>query len=419
MNLKIPLTASIKGAVVLPASKSYSIRAHFVAACGGRSRIVGASDCDDAKVARTVAQQLSRGACAHTFDVGESGTSLRFLLPLLPYFSTMAKVTGRGTLVGRPNHHLCAALRAHGLDIKGSGVKESVPITFKGGKVPCGCVKIDGSLSSQFISALMIAAPLSGGDMRLVMTGKTLVSQDYVTMTRQILARAGIRVLVRGKREFFIPGAQTFKGLKDFHVPSDYGLAAFFMAAAALVPSDVTLKGYFDDRLVQSDGAILRFLKHMGVKMVRTSTAIRIKGPFDFKGGTFSLRDCPDLVPIMAVMAMFAKGVTRLKDIGHARVKESDRISDLRRELQKVGADIEEKPDELIIRGQGNFPSPLWGGVRGGGIVLDPHHDHRLAMAFAVLGLKVGITVKDVECTSKSYPGFVKDFKKILAKKKQ
>jgi 3-phosphoshikimate 1-carboxyvinyltransferase len=417
MNLKIPLTRSLKGIVDLPASKSYSIRAYFVAACGGRSRIVGASDCDDAKVARNVGCQLLqlRGHVRNSkdefrtcprFNVGESGTSLRFLLPLLPYFTACARVTGGGTLVGRPNHHLCAALRGQGMDIKGSGPKESVPIMFRGGEVPSGRVEIDGSLSSQFVSALMIAAPLSGVDTRLVMTGKTLVSQEYVTMTRQILARAGIQVVPKGKREFLIPGGQVFKGLKGFHVPSDYGLAAFFMSAAALVSSDVTLKGYFDDTLVQSDGAILGFLQRMGVKMKRTSKSIQIKGPFDLKGGTFSLRDCPDLVPIMAVTAMFAKGVTRLKDIGHARVKESDRISDLRRELEKVGADIQEKPDELIIYPRKDY--------RAASIPMDPHHDHRLAMAFAVLGLKVGLMVKDVQCSSKSYPGFVKAFKQLL-----
>jgi 3-phosphoshikimate 1-carboxyvinyltransferase len=108
----------------------------------------------------------------------------------------------------------------------------------------------------------------------------------------------------------------------------------------------------------------------------------------------------------MAVTAMFAKGVTRLKDIGHARVKESDRISDLRRELEKVGADIQERPDELIIYPRKDYKAAL--------IPMDPCHDHRLAMAFSVLGLKTSLTVKNVECTSKSYPGFVKAFKQLL-----
>jgi 3-phosphoshikimate 1-carboxyvinyltransferase len=260
-------------------------------------------------------------------------------------------------------------------------------------------------VSSQFISALMIAAPRAEADTHLVVTGKTLVSQDYVVMTRQILKRTGIRIVQRSKREFFISGQQSFKGLKVFHVPSDWGLAAFFMAAAALVPSCVTLRGYFDDRLVQSDGAIRGFLRKMGVREVRGPRSLVIKGPFRLKGGTFSLRDCPDLVPVMAVTAMFAKGTTHLKDIGHARVKESDRISDLRRELLKVGADIEEKADELIIRPRASYT---------GGVELDPHHDHRLAMAFAVLGLMIGLTVRDVECTAKSYPQFVAHLRKLI-----
>ncbi len=229
MRLHVKPVTKLHGAVTLPASKSYSIRAYFVAACGGRSRIVGASDCDDAKVAMKVARTLSGRGNSLSIDVGESGTSLRFVLPLLPYFTSKALVKGHGTLIGRPNHHLCAALRAQGFDIKGSGAKESVPIVFHGGEVPSGRVEIDGSLSSQFISALMIAAPLSGRDTHLVMTGNTLVSHDYVTMTRQILSRAGIRIVPEGKRAFFIPGGQVFKGLKVFHVPSDHGLAAFLM----------------------------------------------------------------------------------------------------------------------------------------------------------------------------------------------
>lgn len=422
MQLKINPTQKFQGSVHLPASKSYSIRAFLVAACGGRSRVIGASDCDDAMVALQVAKTfgvkvaavdngyfLQAGALKERsflrVNVRESGTSLRFVLPLLPFYTRAARVEGEGTLVGRPNLHLCETLRACGFDLKGAGSKESVPICYAGGSFAGGTVKIDGSVSSQFVSALMIALPMAKEDTRLVMTGKTLVSRDYIVMTRQILERAGIRVIAKGAREFLIPGGQCYKGLKNFHVPSDWGLAAFFMSAAAIVPSHVTLRGYFNDDLVQSDGAILPFLSKMGLKMTRSATSIGIKGPQSLKGGAFSLKDCPDLVPIMAVTAMFAKGVTRLKDIGHARVKESDRISDLRQELLKVGARIEEKKDALVIYPQEKYQS---------GAVLDPHHDHRLAMAFAVLGLRVGVSIRDVECTSKSYPGFVEAFKACL-----
>ena len=178
------------------------------------------------------------------------------------------------------------------------------------------------------------------------------------------------------------------------------------MAAAALLPSEVTLKGYLNDDFIQADGAVLNLLRKMGVKFRKTGRAVTIQGPFKLRGGNFSLKNCPDLVPIMAVLALFAEGTTRLSDIAHARAKESDRISDLRAELLKVGASIEESANALVILPRAGYKE---------NILLDPHHDHRLAMAFSILGLKIGARIKDIECTHKSYPGFVKDLLTIGA----
>lgn len=422
MFLHIKPTARLTGKVHLPASKSYSIRAFMIAACGGESQIITPSNCEDAFVAMRVARALgcsikrkkdmwtvkASGGVApiKMISVGESGTVLRLLLPLLSTHTDRAVVVGEKTLIGRPNKHLLEALRRQGLNISGAGEKESVPIRFQGGAIKSGKITIDGSLSSQFVSALLMTAPSLQKDSVIEITGKKIVSKDYITMTLQMLKRAGIAVQPRGERSFAIKGSQKFQGFKNFTVPSDYGLAAFLMAAASITPSAVELNGYFDDDLVQADGHILKFLKTMGAKWTRSRNAIVMKGPFALKGGIFSLQDCPDLVPIMAVIALFAKGRTVLKNIHHARAKESDRISDLRVELLKVGAHVEEKKDALVIYPLTDPRS---------GAVLDPHHDHRLAMAFAVLGLKVGLTVKDVECSHKSYPDFVRDFKAIGA----
>ena len=188
------------------------------------------------------------------------------------------------------------------------------------------------------------------------------------------------------------------------YVPSDDGRAAFAMGAAVLLPSDVLLQGNWDEGLVQSDGRIFEFLRRMGVDFEKTNRAIKIKGPFDLKGGVFSLKDCPDLVPIMSVLALFAKGRTKLVGIHHARAKESDRISDLRKELLKVGACVTETHDALIIS-----PHPAYKR----GALLDSHHDHRLAMAFTVLGAKIGCRVKGIESSRKSYPSFVNDMKAL------
>ncbi len=364
--------------------------------------MIGASDSEDALAAKSVTRALKEGAAV--LDVGESGTTLRFLLPLLPFHVPRAVVKGKGTLVGRPNHHLCATLRRQGMDIRGTGPKESVPIVYKGGPLEGGTIRIDGTLSSQFISALMIALPRLEADSRIKVIGP-MVSKDYVFMTRRILARAGIKVGAYG-REFFIPGNQKFKGLKNFRVPSDYGLAAFPLAAALLVPSTVVLKGNFGRDWPQSDGHIINFLKKMGGRFTDTARSIIVKGPSSLKGGAFNLKDCPDLVPIMAVLSLFARGRTKLTGIGHARLKESDRLSDLRRELLKVGARVSETRDALIIDPKASYKT---------GQVLDPHRDHRLAMAFTVLGLKIGCKVKDIQSCAKSYPAFVKDMKALGA----
>ncbi len=428
MILTVKPSPDLNGRIFLPASKSYSIRAFIIAACGGRSTIVHPSDCDDARVALSVARQLGAGIVPTKKDiwkitarrpksplqkihVGESGTVLRFLLPLLPFYGQRATVVGKGTLQGRPNRHLTEALRAQGVDMRGQGPQESVPIDFSGGTLRGGNLKIDGTVSSQFISALLIATPRLQKDTTLRIQGKQLVSLDYIKMTLNLLQQSGIVIRRKTARLYKIPGRQIFHGLKAFVVPSDYGLAAFPLAAAALIRSKIILDGHFEKNLLQADQRILDFLKKMGVVYDQTGRRLKINGPFALRGGAFSLKDCPDLVPIMAVLALFASGPTRLYDIGHARVKESDRIQDLKNELVKTGAKVIAQRNALIIYPFARLPS----GAGKSFVLLDPHRDHRLAMAFCILGLKIGVRVKDIECVSKSYPGFIKDLQQLGA----
>lgn len=410
----------LEGDIFLPASKSYSIRAFLIAACGGRSSLVHPSNCDDARVAMRVARAL--GAQLHktdkntwqviaattktrsTINVGESGTVLRFLLPLLSLKGQHVVVTGEGTLRGRPNWPLTGLLRQQGVDVRGTGKVESVPICFCGGKMRAGQMNIDGGLSSQFISALLIACPQLLEDTHLTVRGRKLVSGDYIQMTREVLSVAKVRIKMRGQREFFISGRQRFRGLGRFIVPSDFGLAAFHLAAAALCPSRVTLRGQLAPQFIQADERILGILRRMGVRFQKTDRFLKMTGPFSLRGGDFDLASAPDLVPILSVLALFARGRTRIYNIGHARVKESDRISDLRRELLKVGAKIKESQDQILIEPQPKYRQD---------VVLDPHHDHRLAMAFAVLGVKLGVRIKDMSCVAKSYPDFLKDFRSL------
>jgi len=422
MILKVSPAVSLQGEAFLPASKSYSIRAFIIAACGGRSRISNPSGCDDAKVAARVGRALGakiiskkniwRIAAAKShpvrrINVGESGTVLRFVLPLLALRGQAVTVDGQGTLRGRPNKHLIELLRSQGVRVSGKGVNHSVPVKIVGGRLRGGKMIIDGSLSSQFISGLLITCPQIAADTRLVISGKRLVSADYIAMTVQVLKQSGVRIIRKNQREFFIPGGQTFRGLRDFVAPSDSGLAAFLIAAGVLLPSDIRLKGCLRPDLVQADSRIFSLLRKMGARLKKTKTGVRIRGPFVLRGGNFSLESAPDLVPIVAVLALFARGRTRIYNIAHAKAKESDRIGDLRQELMKIGARVDARANEIIVYPQKKYRN---------NVVLDPRHDHRLAMAFSVLGLKIGVSVKDIECTAKSYPEFVRDFRKIGAR---
>lgn len=424
----IPPIKNLKGKVFLPASKSYSLRAFIVAACGGRSHIIHPSDCDDSIVASKVAKALGAKVkrlpdnqwmveanlvkkLPAEINVGESGTALRLVLPLAALRDNSTVITGEGTLKGRPNKFLIDTIKSMGSNIKGSGSNDSIPIRISGGQLSGGKITIDGSISSQFISALLLTLPQLSADSILMLKGKQ-VSFDYITMTLLVLEKAGIQVEAVTKRKFKVSGNQRFKGLKRFTVPSDDGLAAFLLAAAMMVESDVRLTGHFNEKLIQADGQIYSLLERMGVAFKKTSRSIQIKGAQNISGGRYSLKDCPDLLPILCVLALFGDRETCFYDIGHARVKESDRISDLRKELLKIGADIRETADKIYIKPVKQYRSD---------VTLDPHHDHRLAMAFCVLGLKIGVTVKDTECINKSYPGFLKDFKsiggKVLSKK--
>lgn len=428
MNLKIKPALKLKGSIKLPASKSYSIRAFIIAALGGTSKIINPSDCKDVRVARLTCQRLGarinrlsknswmvKGFSKsrrfpRQINVAESGTTLRFLISLLTLSRTPITINGTGTLKPRPNHYLIYVLRKHGANIRGLGAKETVPIKIKPAALRAGEIKIKGTLSSQFISSLLITLPNLSEDSLLKIKGGYIVSRPYIDMTLAVLKKAGIRITKRNLCQYFIKGRQRFRGLKTFIVPDDFGLAAFFMVAACLLKSRVILKRNSSDNLIQADKNILTLLKKMGSRIKITPLAITIQGPQRLRGGDFNLRDCPDLVPIMAIAAIFSKGRTKLYGISHVRQKESDRISDLRAELLKVGADIKEKRDSLVIQP---------GTLLKSNIRLNPHNDHRLAMAFFILGLKIGALVEDVECIAKSYPDFLKDLQLLKARLKR
>ena len=284
------------------------------------------------------------------------------------------------------------------------GRKDAVFV--EGGGILGGQTSIPGDVSSQFISGLMFACPMAKVDTEIVLT-TPLESADYVKMTADVLEKHGVRVEIHDNfKRIVIPANQTYKPY-DCKVPGDFSSAAFLLAAAAITNSKVQVNN-LDNESAQGDKAILGILKQMGVAGKVCENSVEIDGtgsplePFNVDA-----KNIPDLVPVCAALACFAKGTSEITGAQRLRLKESDRLSSLYVELRKMGAQIKMDSSSLTVRG----PCALHGAV------IDPHNDHRIAMACAVaaLGAEGETTIQNAECVRKSYPQFFTHLKQIGA----
>ncbi len=317
-------------------------------------------------------------------DCSESGSTLRFLIPIALAFGGSFRFTGRGRLLSRPldaYYKIC--------DEKGIKYEKREDEILFSGKLTSGEYSLEGNVSSQYISGLLFALPLLSGDSTIKIT-TPLESAGYIDMTLSALVDFGIKVENRNYQEFFISGGQSYKS-HDCTVEGDYSQAAFYLVANAL-GSDVTLDG-LNSASVQGDKEIISIIKKMGSPL----SAIDI-----------DVSQIPDLVPILAVLATQADGTTRLYNAARLRIKESDRLASTTRELKKLGADITELSDELIIRGK----TKLTGGV------CDAHNDHRIAMMLAIAATvaQSEVTINGSDCVKKSYGNFWQDYSALGGK---
>jgi 3-phosphoshikimate 1-carboxyvinyltransferase len=333
-------------------------------------------------------------------DCGESGATLRFLVPvaaLAPTPSTF--LLGRG-LAKRPVEPLLESLRQLGAQGQVQQVRRTTLVRMEGGGIRGGRASMPGDVSSQFVSGLMFACPLAAADTQITLTS-TLESKSYVLMTENVLEKYGVKVDISenfGKVK--IPANQTYKHV-DSKVPGDFSSAAFLLAAAAITESKVVIKN-LDYGSIQGDKAIIRILQQMGVNGKVCESQIEIDGT----GGLLSpvdmdATDIPDLVPVYTALACYAEGTSKIHDAERLRLKESDRLNSLFVELSKMGADIVMDGGSLTVNG----PCRLHGAI------IDPHNDHRIAMACAVaaLGAEGETVIENAECVRKSYPQFFTD----------
>jgi len=422
INIVVEKTPKLVGTIKAPPSKSYTHRAIMVGSVNGICRIINPLYSNDTlatinawrklgAVIKKEPQSLRIEGCngslqpsSHSLNVGEAGTLLRFILPIIALAKEDIEVRGEGTLLGRSNRTIIEALKSWNIDISGSGKEHKLPIRLKGkGEIRGGKTHVSGRDTSQTISSLLIVAPFAKDDTTIIVKDR-LVSRPYVDVTIDILQKAGIRIKNEAYKRFYVKHGQRFKSDKKFVIHGDYSSAGFLIAMACLVPSDVTIVDLVYDK--QGDKAIIDILNNMGAKITRLKNTIKIKGPFELKGINVDCSDTPDLVPILAVLGCFAKGKTKIYNIAHLAHKESNRITTPAGELMKLGADISTTKNSITVR-----QSCLKSGY------VSACNDHRIAMALVAAGLKIGdVRISGVDCISKSYPDFLQDIKSLGAR---
>lgn len=397
----------LSGEVYAPPSKSYTHRAILITALGPGGTVLRPLISADTRA--TISASEAFGA---KVDVGEkveiqgvndrprtpedvinvlnSGTTMRFCAAVAA-LTDGAVLTGDASIRTRPNGPLLGTLNdlgATAFSIRNNG---KAPLVVRG-KISGGTTWLNGGVSSQFLSALLIAAPLAKGDTKIMIEGE-LKSRPYAEITLDMLADAGVRVEAE-RQEFFVQGGQSFD-LKGYTIPGDFSSASYPLAAAAITGSEVTVKGILPSR--QGDSAIIDILGRMGTKVSwdREKGDLKIKGG-ELEGIEVDASLTPDLVPTIAVLGAVARGKTTVVNAEHVRHKETDRLHAMAVELARMGADIRERPDGLEIVG---------GKLHGASV--HGYHDHRIVMALTVAGFVAGGTQIDTaESVDVSYPGF-------------
>lgn len=324
---------------------------------------------------------------APQLDCGESGSTLRFLLPVAAALSPSVRFTGQGRLPQRPIGPLLDAMQAGGVTVS----QPTLPLTTQG-QLHNGAFSLPGNISSQYLTGLMLALPLLSGDSTLSVT-TPLESSAYLAITQHVLAQFGVQIEQR-PNGWVIPGCQTFTSSGLLPVEGDWSNAAFFLAAGAL-GGPITVTG-LDPDSPQGDRAILELLRQFGAHIrVDGSSVTAAAAPL--YGIHADVREIPDALPILAVLAAFAQGESRFTGAARLRLKESDRLSTVAAMLRGLGGQVEELPDGLIVRGAG-----LVGGT------VDGANDHRIVMAAAIAACRCShpVTVSGAQAVQKSYPAF-------------
>ena len=412
-----PVAGPILARVHPPGSKSITNRALVCAALAeGQSTLHGALESEDTRVMIEGLQALGIGvsvqeggetlvvsgcqgkppAKSANLFVANSGTTLRFLTALATLGSGEFHLDGVARMRQRPLGDLADALRQLGAEVLCESPGRCPPVSVKSDGLRGGEASIRADISSQFLSGLLMAAPYAREEVRLRVQG-TLVSAPYVAMTAGVMRSFGVSPLCSADyAQIVVPNDVGYQGC-EYAIEPDASAASYFWAAAAITCGEVAVVGLSRDSL-QGDVAFVECLERMGCQVKYEADSVTVVGN-SLRGIDVDMNGISDTVQTLAVVALFAKGPTRVRNVAHIRHKETDRIAAVANELRKLGAQVAEHEDGLEITPGQHTPA-----------VIDTYQDHRMAMSFAIAGLKLpGIVIRDPGCTAKTYPRFFDD----------
>lgn len=418
-DLKI-YPSELKGEVKIPPSKSMAHRAIICAALSEGLCIIENIDYSDDIIA-TIDAMNSLGAKivkhkdyievigaygndekvkeARVIDCNESGSTLRFLVPISLLFKGSSNFIGRGNLGKRPLTTYYNIFERQGIQYSYEEGNLNLVIN---GELKAGTFEVEGNVSSQFITGLLFTLPLLKEDSKIIITTE-MESKGYIDLTLKAMSDFGVEIINNNYREFIIKGNQKYNA-RNYRVEGDYSQAAFFLCADSL-GNDVLCKD-LDLNSLQGDKEVIDILERMNV--VFNANDIGVKG---IANGELTITvidgsQCPDIIPVLTAVASLTNGTTEIINAGRLRIKECDRLSAVTSELNKLGAKIIEKEDGLVITGVEKLQ---------GGVEVWSHKDHRIAMTLAIASTRCEepIVIKDYECVAKSYPNFFEDFKAL------
>jgi 3-phosphoshikimate 1-carboxyvinyltransferase len=422
-QLRLKPIKRIEGDVQIPGSKSLSNRALLLAALAeGTTTVTNLLESDDtyymleALKALGVNYRLSDDKTECTIEgnggafvlehavelfLGNAGTAMRPLCAALCLGKGSFTLTGEPRMKERPIGHLVEALREAGAEITYLENEGYPPLCIEADGLKGGDVCVDGSISSQFLTALLIASPLAKEEMTISIRGE-LVSKPYIDMTLDIMQKFGVVVENDDYRHFKVKAGQHYKALSSYMVEGDASSASYFLAAAAIKGGSVTVKGVGSES-IQGDKAFADVLEKMGAKVVWQPDSITVTKD-RLEAIDMDFNHIPDAAMTIATTALFCEGTTTLRNIYNWRVKETDRLYAMATELRKVGAEVVEGEDYLRITPPKSVQHAQ----------IDTYNDHRMAMCFSLLALdEASVTINEPECVNKTFPTYFELFETI------